>query len=313
MDRNRTADVVAVKPAYSADGTPGFIGPTTEIPAQMFNLLIEEMRGVIVASGQTPSAVDDTQLLKALAGALCVLSGNYAPGASLTTPSGQAVIASEASEACIGSVGRDAIIASLNARIGIDWATGGGYSETPLAPGSGAANLTWVMCAADEGWGWIRDSLRVGGAIGSATAGAGSMGVFEVSQSNGFVRITNGISTAVAIFDLQGNALFLKRLTANELTLSNGTDKATKAIAGGTPAASGSPGDTVVVIEYNAKIAAASQVHWEITDVSGTGAFPVKGWTDISDGQVQFNVKNLGTGAVAGSSIRYVVINPATP
>jgi len=72
MDRNRTADVVAVKPAYSADGTPGFIGPTTEIPAQMFNLIIEEIRNTILMLGGTPSAIDDTQLATLLNEALTI-------------------------------------------------------------------------------------------------------------------------------------------------------------------------------------------------------------------------------------------------
>jgi len=62
MDRNRTVDVVAVKPAYSADGTPGYFDTGTEVPAQMLNLITEELRNLVVACGGTPSAVDDTQL-----------------------------------------------------------------------------------------------------------------------------------------------------------------------------------------------------------------------------------------------------------
>jgi len=100
-------------------------------------------------------------------------------------------------------------------------------------------------------------------------------------------------------------------LTAQRVTLGSGENTSSRTIAGGTPAAAGSPGDEVIIIEYNTMIAEASHVDWEIVNAGGANSFPVKGWIDISAGQVIFHIKNLGAGAVTTSEIRYSILNPA--
>ncbi len=60
MDRVRTPDNVPALPAYTADGTPGYFGATTEVPAQWFNIMTEEIAHVVTGLGDTLPGVGDT-------------------------------------------------------------------------------------------------------------------------------------------------------------------------------------------------------------------------------------------------------------
>ncbi len=74
MQRVKTADAVAVKPAYTITGTPGFFSAGDAVAArdatvpgpQWFNMVQEELLAVLEAAGLVPSAMSDTQLRDAI-------------------------------------------------------------------------------------------------------------------------------------------------------------------------------------------------------------------------------------------------------
>lgn len=70
MQRVKTATAIAEKPPYSEGGTPGYFrsgNPVADIPATVpgqdwFNMVQEELIGMLLAAGLTPSSTDEGQL-----------------------------------------------------------------------------------------------------------------------------------------------------------------------------------------------------------------------------------------------------------
>lgn len=74
MQRVKTANAVAEKPAYTETGTPGYFSSGDAVAArdatvpgpQWFNMVQEELLAVLLAAGLVPSAMSDTQLRDAI-------------------------------------------------------------------------------------------------------------------------------------------------------------------------------------------------------------------------------------------------------
>lgn len=90
MQRVKTATAIAVKPAYTAGGTPGYfrsgdavaaIPPTVPGP-DWFNMVQEEIVNVILAAGLTLNPEDDTQLADAIAAMIAAQAVTVGPAST---------------------------------------------------------------------------------------------------------------------------------------------------------------------------------------------------------------------------------------
>ncbi len=308
MDGIRHPTAQATPMDTDTGGTPGWPkadGSTVPTP-DSYTHIMGELTGLLEMFGETWDPTNIKQLKALMTGVLAIAIQDGVEGA-LTTLAQRGVICSADCEVAIASLGGSVLAASLSARLVEDFCLAGGYSETPLAPG-GETAIMWKLCAKNGGWAWIGDALKVG-PVGGANP------VFSISVSDGYIRIGDGLGATVAEFDLAGNLTLTRKATADELALSDGENKSTRTITGPTPAAAGDGMglDMAITVEYNEKIAANSQIEWSLCNVTGTDAYPVMGWVDIGVGQAVFHVRNFGSGAVTGSQIRYVIVNPAVP
>lgn len=102
MQRVKTSTAVTEKPAYSATGQPGYFragDAVAAIPAAVpgqdwFNMVQEEIAGVITAAGIPLDGTDDTQLTDAILE--LIASHAPSPGQATTTARGIAELATDA-------------------------------------------------------------------------------------------------------------------------------------------------------------------------------------------------------------------------
>ncbi len=190
MQRVKTSTAVTSKPAYSADGTPGFFTkgdavagiPATVMGQDWPNMIQEELLNVLLAAGVVPDAEDDSQLAQAII--RLIAASAYTPSAATEDVAGLVTLATLAEAlagAGDGAITPTTMAAAILAKQGkfLEWTTATrpagvrglyGLNTTTGEPEWwDATHSVWVQFA--DHMSYSVDFFVVGGGGGGGTGG----------------------------------------------------------------------------------------------------------------------------------------------